>query len=179
MWLVPYCWGPQVPLAEILSKFKHVRVDKIRNRCFIPTGPGWLLPSTEIPTGKMMPWLPSEAAMGCWNEHRSWALRGLSAAPARLLQALLPMGFLSGADTSPQLGHHWHWGQQFPALAGCCRWAAGWEHCSCDTGPRKCLSFSNIFTFWSMGKIRSWLGLQWETSVHCKGPLKLNRWSRV
>lgn len=36
-----------------------------------------------------------------------------------------------------------------------------------------------FFTFWSMGKIRSWLGLQWETSVHCKGPLKLNRWSRV
>lgn len=132
-------------------------------------------------------WCPGShlSAAGChgvleWAQDLSpeGAVRG----PARLLlHALLPMGFLSGAG--------WHLsatavtpltlGQQPPTLAGCPRGAAGWEHCRCGSRPRKCLSFSNIFTAWSMGKLRSWLNLQWKTLFHYKEPLKLNGRSRV
>lgn len=90
-----------------------------------PYGLGWLLPSTEIPRGKMMPWLRSEPCMLLWGAKMSTGPGPEVASSSPWQAPVCPgaHGVLLWSWLTPQLWHHWQWGQQPPTLPGCCRWA--------------------------------------------------------
>lgn len=138
---------------------------------------GWLLPSTEIPAGKMMPWLQSERCTlpraadtstgpEPWGGHQQplpssctpWCPWGFSQVLAESSAQGCPSCDTTDSGASSP-SPCW-----VPQMGSRLRALQMWPH------QTKKMSFSKVFTVWSVGKLRLWLGLHWKILVHYQEP---------